>query len=88
MVDQANRLPVGIHGHQGNPVFRMVQLNNIMLEMAGLAVHPQVRGTGGALSMHRVAIEALPTRLGLVRRSRDIGMAMDARHELMGVVFK
>jgi len=88
VIDPTDRLLVGSQSGQFDPVVPIVEPNGFMLEMAGLAVNPQVWGVGGAFSMNRVAIAALPANLGSVRRSGHIGMTMDAGHVLMRVVFK
>jgi len=86
VVDQADGLQGGIHVGQLNPVVGFIKPYDLVLEMAGLAVDPQMRGVGGAFPVNRVAIAALSPDGSAMRRPRHIGMAMDTGDILMRIV--
>lgn len=88
VIDQADRLLFGIQRGQSDTVVSIVEPNGFMLEMAGLAVNPQVRGMGGAFSMNRVTVAALPTNIGSMRRTGHVGMTMDAGHVLVWIALE
>ena len=86
VVDQADGLQGGIHMGQLYPVVGFIQPNELVLEMTGLAVNPQMRGMGGAFPVNRVAIAALSPDGSAMRRPCYIGVAMDTGDILMRIV--
>jgi hypothetical protein len=68
------------------PVVGFIQPNELVLEMTGLAVNPQMRGMGGAFPVNRVAIAALSPDGSAMRRPCYIGVAMDTGDIPMRVV--
>jgi hypothetical protein len=88
VVDQADGLQGGIHVSQLNPVVRFIQPYELMLEMTGLAVNPQMRSVGGAFPVSRVAIATLSPDGCAMRRPRHIGMTMNTGDILMRIAVK
>lgn len=86
VVDQADGLQGVIYAGQLNPVVGFIQPDELMLEMAGLAVNPQMRSMGGAFPVSRVAIATLSPDGSAMRRPGHIGMAMDTGDILMRIV--